>query len=201
MDLDNLAIEAKASSTAFEDLLVQVEPLLEPIINKYNAYWNVEREELLQWMRIEVWNAVKLFRPGMMPFLYFCRMTVTNHIKKRLYRLFYGKASGLNRQAVRIDQWVEQYTEVPFLESPSVEVQVFRSLSLDAIKQCLGELKLTDLEAHCMRRFYIDEYTYAEIKEELNLSSRKPIDNALARVRKKVRENNTLRALYEELYA
>lgn len=197
--LEHLAIEAKTSFAAFADLLTKVEPLLEHIVNKYDARWNIERDELLQWMRIEVWNAVKLFQPGRMPFLYLCRVTVANHIKKRLYRLHYGKRSAFNRSAIHIDYWAEKRIEGPSCKSKSPEEHLFRSGCLMAIHNCLNELNLTDLEARCMWLFYLEEYTYGEIKDELNLPSKKPIDNALGRVRKKLRENATLQSLYRDL--
>ncbi len=208
-DLNTLAVEAKTSEYSFQEVLKRVEPMCRRIANRY-ASWMADRDEVFQWARIEVWNAVKSFETGKMSFFSYCKLTVENHIKSRLRRL-YGQANVPNRTAMRLDgptinedgmvsdtSYIEGVLDKP---SKSTYQILLRKDSLQSIRSILKNENLTPLEYNCLVLFYFEERSHMEIQEILELPSRKAVDNALTRVRRKLAKNEQLHEMFETLSA
>ncbi|MFC4767217.1 RNA polymerase sigma factor [Effusibacillus consociatus] len=206
-DLELLALEAKECDQAFTRLLNHLEPMCRQVASRYTT-WMGGFDEVLQWTRIEVWNAVKTFEIGKTSFYFFCRMTMVNHIKSRLKRL-YGKANSINRTAIRIDHPLEDETG-PYgntlivedmLAAPvlSTEKIVEKKQLIQRFYRILPTVDLTPLEYNCMVLYYFQECSYKEIQEILNLKSKKTVDNSLLRVKRKLARNYNLRLLYEDI--
>jgi len=209
LDLNDLAVKAKTCEYAFQETLKRVEPMCRRIANRY-ASWMADRDEVFQWARIEVWNAVKSFETGKMSFFSYCKLTVENHIKSRLRRL-YGQANVPNRTAMRLDgpsvneegivsdtSYIEGVIDKP---SKSTYQILLRKDSLQNIRNILKNENLTPLEYNCLVLFYFEERSHMEIQDLLGLPSRKAVDNALTRVRRKLARNEHLLEIFEVLNA
>ncbi|WP_018131774.1 sigma-70 family RNA polymerase sigma factor [Effusibacillus pohliae] len=209
LDLNALALKAKTCEDAFQETLKRVEPMCRRIAYRY-ACWMADRDEIFQWARIEVWNAVKSFEPGKMSFFSYCKLTVENHIKSRLRRL-YGQANVPNRTAMRLDgptvnedgvacdtSYLEGVIENPGKSTYQI---LLRKDSLQNIRTILKNENLTPLEYNCLVLFYFEECSHLEIQNILELPSRKAVDNALTRVRRKLAKNQQLQEIFEVLSA
>lgn len=206
-ELNALAIEAKHNEDAFQTLLKQMEPLCRAVSIRYES-WLADREEILQWSRIEVWNAVKKFQTGKKSFYSFCKLTLVNHIKSKMYRL-YGKGNLFNRTALRLDAPVrfgeameDEDTYIDGIIRKSVptpyEIVLQKKYRQD-LYSVLHKEKLTPLEYNCMVLFYFKEYSHKDIQRILKLKNRKTVDNALARVRNKLSRNKELYEIFKTI--
>ena len=214
-ELNDLAVRAKTSEEEFGLLLVKLRPTLNRFVDRYFRDWHtyVEHEEIQQWAYIELWNAVRTYEPNGMPFSSSWKWVVTKHIKGRLRRLIYGRSKEHNRTAIRFDfaDGDENGEDRSTRYGVRVRVPTAQSaesifLHTDAQKKLHDQLietmsTLTDLEKCCTKMVYFEEQSYADAQELLGLHSRKSVDNALARVKKKISRNNELRSMYQELRA
>lgn len=208
-ELNSLAIQAKRDGETFQIVLKKMEPVCRMVAIRYES-WMADREEIMQWARIEVWNAVKTFQEGKMNFYSFCKLTVVNHIKKRVYRL-YGNGNQFNRTAVRLDapmQHLEEYKEADsYVEwitdksGPTPQEIFFHRLFRQDLYDALHSRNLTPLEYNCMILFYFEDYSHKDIQNILKLNSRKAVDNALVRVRNKLSKNRQLYEIFQMLKA
>lgn len=205
-DLNELAVRAKTDDQAFTELVQRLRGLIN---SAGSRYFTGDREEVKQWARIEIWNAVKLFQPDKgKSFFGFCRMTVFNHIASRLRRI-YGKANEPNRLAARLDEPVTNGQggegDAAYLEAeiknkdPLIPDYLVRKENLDNIHRIIQNAAFTPLEYNCMVLFYFEECSHKEIQKRLNLPSRKSVDNSLARVRRKLAASDELRLITHEL--
>jgi RNA polymerase sporulation-specific sigma factor len=200
-DLNALAIKAKTCEESFQLLLQKMKPTCVKAAYRYRT-WMADYDEIFQLAQIEVWNAVKTFEAGKMPFELYCQMTVMNHIKSKVYRL-YGKANFVNRTAYRLEMLMED-EETTFGElipkcSPSIEQIVCKDESIRYFHKLLHSIKLTNLEFHCLVLFYFQDHSYSQIQQTLALNSRKPVDNALVRIKRKLGKNKQLKETYHSI--
>lgn len=194
-ELDALAVQAKTDEQAFEILLKRVEPLCRKVAFRFKR---LEIDEVMQWARVEVWNAVKAFEPGGMGFFGFCGMTVTNHVISRSRRV-YGAKNLINITAARYDapmegkdgEGDERWTALPDSKT-DVEDSLIRQETMQNIQKIIEEANFTQFERDCMRLFYFEERSHKEIAQRLNLNQKKAVDNALTRVRRKLSKNEQL---------
>ena len=205
-ELDELAVQAKTSDKAFDELLRTIRPSLAPFINKYHRNWHsvVERDELEQWMLIELRNAVRSYDAAEIGFDHFWKVVVAKHIQTRLKRLVYGKQKRHELTAIRFG-FLDGVDEN---EPPSLRRQIVTTESAEhtflrrELQQRLAwQLEqtmrtLTELEKACVKLVYFEDHSYADTQKMLGLHSRKPVDNALARAKRKIGQNTTLRQLY-----
>lgn len=205
--LDDLAIHAKTSDQAFRALVDELRSFINAIAKKYSVSWGVDLDEVRQWVRLEIWSAVKSFEPNGIPFLKFCGMTVVNHIKTRVYRSAYGRKSRFNSQCVRMDfkdvqeDETGRYWVFQLPRSASTETKALRKESLQNLDRYLNDESFSLLERRCMQLYYFQDYSYADIQNMLQLKTTKPIDNALNRVKKKIAKNERLYEVYRDLQA
>ncbi|QSO47464.1 sigma factor-like helix-turn-helix DNA-binding protein [Alicyclobacillus mengziensis] len=211
LELDELAVQAKTSDKAFNELLRHIKSSLAPFINKYHRSWHsvVERDELEQWVLIEFWNAVRSYDPDGIEFDHFWKLVVAKHIQTRLRRFVYGKQKRHELTAIRfdfLDGADESENEQPSLrrQMGRVESAEYAFLRSDLRQRLEWQLEqtmtaLTELEKACVKLVYFEDHSYAETQRALELHSRKPVDNALARAKRKLLQNATLRQLYIEL--
>lgn len=203
MLIDEKAMSAKTNEQDLQYIIKTMESELDWLVNKFIKQWPVERDEVKQWLRIEIWHAVKKFEPNKLAFPAYCRFVAANHIKARIRRYMYSKKSYANRTAVRLDsdedegtfEWVLE--ELP--KTGSAENGFLRSTALSAVQQYLMNGDFTKLERDCLKLFYIYGYTYDEIQRILRLRSKKSIDNALRRGKKKIKCKPEMFHTYQEL--
>ncbi|GMA50696.1 hypothetical protein GCM10025857_20530 [Alicyclobacillus contaminans] len=211
--LNRLAVEAKHSDDAFCSLLDELRPSLNYYVASYARQWNVEKDEVEQWAFIETWNAVRAYDPNGMSFFTFWKWVVTNHIKTRLRRLKYGKRKEPDLKAARFDfsdgcdseheTWSRYQVRIALPETESAEDTFLKEHLFQTLHKQLADAmsSLSELEIWCTKLFYFEGYSYLETQQALQLHSRKPVDNALARVKKKLGKNQALSQLYTELKA
>ncbi|WP_198852025.1 sigma-70 family RNA polymerase sigma factor [Alicyclobacillus sp. SO9] len=203
MYIDEKAISAKTNDQDLQYVIKTMESELDWLVNKFIRQWPVERDEIKQWLRIEIWHAVKKFEPNKLSFPAYCRFVASNHIKARIRRYMYSKKSYANRTAIRLDteeeegtfEWV--LTELP--KAGSAESGFLRRTALSSVQQYLMNGDFTTLERDCLKLFYIHGYTYEEIQKILKLQSKKSIDNALRRGKKKIKCKPEMYNTYQEL--
>ena len=206
--MDELAVQAKTSNKAFNELLRTIRPSLAPFINKYHRNWHsvVERDELEQWMLIELWNAVQSYDPAGTGFDHFWKVVVAKHIQTRLRRLVYGKQNRHELTAIRFDflDRVDENGQLSLrIQMGTTESAEHTFLRRNLQQRLAWQLEqtmraLTELEKACVKLVYFEDHSYAETQKVLGLHSRKPVDNALARAKRKIGQNTTLRQLYVE---
>ncbi|ADG06794.1 MAG: sigma-70 family RNA polymerase sigma factor [Kyrpidia sp.] len=132
-------------------------------------YWlpNDTEDEVIQVLRIELWNAVKEYRPGR-PFQGFAKMFLHNRLKTLVARKVYGGKHVFFREAVSLETAVSDRTAQRSV--PSAEDEAMARLIRLALKERLYEVldqALTDLERECFVRRYIFEQSYKQIQKEL----------------------------------
>ncbi|ATY85390.1 hypothetical protein CVV65_11020 [Kyrpidia spormannii] len=189
-ELTALACRAKSEADAFSELVQRLNPLLGGLAQRYWIPYETD-DEVAQVLRIELWNAVRSFRSGHVPFLPFAKMFVENRMKTMMKRRVYGAKYLFMNQMKRVDEQGPANDRGEPLPgtTPAVEEDVVHELVLKAARERLYELLeqlLTDLERECFVRRYIYEQSYREISEQLELVSVKAVDNAIARVKKKM---------------
>ncbi|MBX6395632.1 MAG: sigma-70 family RNA polymerase sigma factor [Alicyclobacillaceae bacterium] len=202
-ELTALACRAKSDADAFSELVQRLNPLLGSLAQKYWIPYETD-DEVAQVLRIELWNAVRSFRKGQVPFLPFAKMFVENRMKTMMKRRVYGAKYMFMNQMKRVEEQGplnDQGEPLP-AATPAVEEDVIHELVLKAARERLYELLeqlLTDLERECFVRRYIYEQSYREISEELDLISVKAVDNAIARVKKKMMNHPAVVELWNTL--
>lgn len=209
-EMSELAIEAKNNGEAFEKILGYVDPMCRRVAWQYSSLsWMLDRDDVYQWALIEVWNSVRTFEANHnRSFLSYCKMTVINHIRSRIRRV-YGKNNLVNLYAARLDMPLQMDDgdvvefsrfEYDVEKKPTgVEQQVVLNDFTEGIWQLINnQQNLTKLEYNCLILYYVEQYSHEEIQYTLQLVSRKSVDNALARVRKKLAKNSQLQAMYQE---
>lgn len=196
-DLTELACWAKKDPDAFAELSRRFHPLMASIAKKY---WlpNDTEDETMQILRIELWNAVKKFRPER-SFEGFVKMFLRNRMKTVITRKAFGEE---NRFWQSVDRLTWAPDRIHHQAYPSPEDEVVHKLATASLRKGLCQAlqqALTDLERQCFIGRYIYGHSYRQIQDRLKLKSTKAVDNALTRVRKKLAKHPKVIELWKNL--
>lgn len=143
-------------------------------------HMGVEAEDLFQEGLIALHNAVRRFRSGNgATFRTYATVCIRNHLIS-VVRSANNSRNRINNTAISLDT---QLTEPPVISGPESELMVGEELQ-EVMNQ--AEKHLSVLEQKVLR-LYIDGNSYEEIGKILGISV-KSCDNAMQRVRKKMKE-------------
>jgi RNA polymerase sigma factor (sigma-70 family) len=149
-------------------------------------------------LRIELWNAVMTFEDNYgIPFMSYASNCLKKRYKSWVRQHFYRRKSMLERSStsldiaspyvMRIAEPLDDFADVIWRKSVRVALNNFI------------QNQLTDLERQVFTLWYAD-YSYKEICEYTG-RHQKAVDNALSRVKKKLRNSCVLREYWADLQA
>ncbi len=173
-DAELISLIRDNNQDAFETLFYRYLPLLKSIISK-NTVLGSDFDDLLQDATISFYYAVQMFDFHSASFTTFLSVCVDRSLKSTI-----RKASAQKR--------IPEELVVPIDDSPvtinalSAEEEFFVS-RIDCDTSDKIRSKLSELE-FCVLKSFLNTGSYDETAKDLNLS-RKSVDNALSRVRKK----------------
>ena len=184
-DVELVALIKNGNTDAFDALVNRYMSVLQACAAKYSGAYGAVREDLLQEGMITLFRAVKNYRAEsgnqFNTYAITCiQNSMVSFLKKHLKNL---------RSDVNIDEIDELELHLAFSGSYCDQVG---DTYLDMEKSSLRRLKiqtlLSDFERRVLR-LYLQGYTYEQSSEFLNAST-KAIDNALQRVRRKLRSDS-----------
>lgn len=189
-----LLLEArKKNKWAIEKLLKIYEPLCRMMACKYKIYGNAW-EDNLQITKLALVEAIEDFRLDKSPkgwdgFVFFAEMVIFRRLQEALdvsmreKNRILNSALSLNNSIVPDgDCTLEDF--VP--DTADVEEKALHALGYNHNEKILSNLRLTPLE-HKVFPLFLEGCTYAVIAKEAGCKDDKSVDNALQRIRKKIK--------------
>jgi RNA polymerase sporulation-specific sigma factor len=201
-ELDRIAIEAKTDEGVFKELMERLMPLLYGVSHRYQIPYETN-DEILQILRIELWNAVRAYQPEKHHFFQFARMFIENRMKTVMRRRVYSRKHCFLNQMKRLEEGIGNQDDrsyanvVPVVEEDLIKEMVGR-LAKERLYDLLDEI-LTDLEKECFIRRFLFDQPHAIIYKEMHLMSLKSVDNAIARVKRKMLSHPEIQELFHDI--
>ena len=176
------AASQKGDETALRQLFARYGVMAESLCGGFQAA-GMEREDLLQEAYIGLLKAIRSFQPNHeMPFGGFAALCMKRQLISAVRRQNAKKHQPLN-ESVPLEDSAEQNFGL-LGQSPDPETAFFRQEEALRQRKKLTEL-LSSLEKQTLQ-CYLSGYSYEEMAKKLGCSE-KTVDNALQRIRRKLR--------------
>lgn len=178
-ELDALAVKCReGDGDAFEALMEAAAPIVKNVCRPYFLI-GAERDDLYQEGYIGLLKAVRTFDPARSSFRTYARLCVETAVIKAVEK-YSGRSNMLLSDGVALDD----LDRLPSGQGDPEAIVIESETIDDLIGRADG--KLSERERKVLR-LYLDGLNYREISDRCGLDA-KSIDNALQRIKKKMRE-------------
>ncbi|BCJ86473.1 sigma factor [Effusibacillus dendaii] len=187
MNLNELAVQAKTDERAFERLLNNgVRWMIREKAKNYA--WIDGYDEAYQMARLAVWEAVNSYDPGRESGFYnFAVRVITMRMVDYGRSCFRDKHKFIRRAEPL--EWEDEFGEIVHHPEAFYELNFNAGVFRQECIQTIRDAGLTELEKVALQK-WIDRESY---------ECSKSLDNAIQRVKRKLRKNERLQQLYQEI--
>lgn len=166
---------------SFEEALVQCEVPIAVLVNKYHII-GYDEQDIYQECCVELWRCMRSYNPAIRTFNGYAQFCMENRLITLLRKS--------QRQKRLAPRYFSDVNTIDYPDSYAFPLEIMKEDSLRDTKAKIGKV-LTKLELAVMVQCYANGLTGEEAATTLNVPL-KTIDNAIQRVKKKVRKEKRL---------